>query len=79
MSHMRTVRFHGRTAIIGMTATDLGIVMDALEALLRQGFESDTPAEFSRDAERLRGHVRDLLFAMWDSTEGSDSDASYRD
>lgn len=65
MRGMRPVRVRNRrTAIVGVTMFDLGIIMDALNAQDECGFEPDTPPEFRTETERLRRQVRGVLVAM---------------
>jgi hypothetical protein len=65
---MKCVRVHRRTAVIGVTMYDLGIMADALAGDLGMTEPASTPAsiDFRADTKRLYRQVTSLIAAMDD-------------
>jgi hypothetical protein len=68
---MKCVRVHRRTALVGVTMYDLGIMADSLASDLgmTEPPSPPTPIDFRPDIERLFRQVTSMIAAMADYAE----------
>lgn len=75
---MKCVRVHRRTAVIGVTMYDLGIIADAIDRDRRTKASSPMEVQSQLDSERLYRQVTDLIGAMDNHADAAPGDIPER-